>query len=82
MLSQQKIFKFGVSEMPSAAFSAGHFQQIKTRENAVISFLFYPCISSVIGKVRTDYGIKDVTSKGRDVYPLVVQVGNRLMTIL
>ena len=69
MLPQQKIFKFGVSEMPSAAFSAGHFQEINTREDAVISCLFYPSISSVIGKVQADYGIKDVTSKGRHVYP-------------
>ena len=64
--------------MPSPAFPTGHFQQIKTKKNAVISCLFYPSISSVIGKVQTVYGkkwyrntdaIKDVTSEGRDVYP-------------
>ena len=57
-LAPQKMFKFWVSEMPSPAFSAGHFQQIKTKENAVISCLFYPSISSVIGKVQTVYGKK------------------------
>ena len=35
-----KMFEFRVSEMPSPAFLAGHFQQIKTKENAVISCLF------------------------------------------
>ena len=44
--------------MPSPAFSAGHFQKIKTKENAVISCLFYPSISSVISKVQTVYGKK------------------------
>ena len=54
----QKIFKFGVSEMPSPAFYAGNFQKIKTKESAAISCLFYPSISSVIGKVQTVYGKK------------------------
>ena len=40
MLPKQKIFKFGVSKMPSPAFSAGRFQYIKTKENVVISNLF------------------------------------------
>ena len=31
--------------------------------------LFYPYISSVIGKAQTVYDIKGVTSKGKDVYP-------------
>ena len=35
--------------MLSPAFSAGHLQWIKTKENAVISYFFYPSISSVIG---------------------------------
>ena len=30
--------------MPSPAFSAGYFQLIKTKENAVISCLFYPSL--------------------------------------
>ena len=30
--------------MLSPAFSAGHFQEIKTKENAVISCLFYPSL--------------------------------------
>ena len=47
----RKFFKLRVSEMPSAAFYAGHFQQIKTKENSVISCLFYSSISSIIGKV-------------------------------
>ena len=38
--------------MPSPAFSAGHSQEIKTKENAVISCLFYPSISCVISKVQ------------------------------
>ena len=42
--SPPKIFKFGFSEMPSPAFSAGYFQLIKTKENAVISCLFYPSL--------------------------------------
>ena len=50
------MFKFGVSEMPSPTFSAGHFQKIKTKENTVISCLFYPSISSVMGKIQTVYG--------------------------
>ena len=50
--------------MPSPAFSAGHFQKIKTKENAVINCLFYPSISSVVGKVRTVYG-----KKGKTVTP-------------
>ena len=33
--SQKISFKFRVSEMPSPAFSARHFQGIKTKENAV-----------------------------------------------
>ena len=40
----QKIFKFRVSEMPSPAFSAGYSQEIMTKENAVISCLFYPSL--------------------------------------
>ena len=48
---------------------------MKTTENAVISCLFYPFISNVIGRVQTVSGIKDVdTRKGRDVYTL--QTGN------
>ena len=31
--------------MPSPAFSAGHFQSIKTKENTVISCLFYPSLA-------------------------------------
>ena len=50
--------------MPSPAFSAGHFQKIKTKKNAVINCLFYPSISSVVGKVRTVYG-----KKGKTVTP-------------
>ena len=43
--------------MPSPAFSAGHFQKMKTKENAVISCLFYPSLVlpvrySVYGKKR------------------------------
>ena len=65
----EKILKFRVSEMPSPVFSAGHFQQIKAKENTVISCLFYPSLElsvrySIYGKKG-----KEVTSKGRDVYP-------------
>ena len=40
----EKFSKFRVSEMPSPAFSVRHFQEIKTKENAVISCLFYPSL--------------------------------------
>ena len=49
--SPRNFVKFRFSEMRSPAFSAGHFQSIKTKENAVISCLFHP-ISSVIIKVQ------------------------------
>ena len=54
----RKVLNLGSLEMPSPAFSAGHFQAIKTKENAVISCLFYPSISIVIDKVQTVYGKK------------------------
>ena len=44
MLDTHKISKFGVWEMPFPAFSAGHFLQINTYENAVVSCLFYPSL--------------------------------------
>ena len=37
-----KMFEFRVSEMPSPAFLAGHFQQIKTKENSAVVFLGAP----------------------------------------
>ena len=39
--SPRKFYKLRVLETRSPAFSAGHFQSIKTEENAVISYLFY-----------------------------------------
>ena len=42
--------------MPSPAFSAGHFQQIKTKENAVFSCSFYP--SLVLLVMYSVYGKK------------------------
>ena len=42
MLDTHNIFKFRVWEMPFPAFSAGHFRQINTQENAEVSCLFYP----------------------------------------
>ena len=49
MLPQQKILKLGVSEMPSPAFSAGHFQSGKDKGKCNNYSLFYQSISSVIG---------------------------------
>ena len=72
----QKIFTFGVSQMPSPAFSAGHFQSIKTKENTVISCLFYPSLAlSVKYRLFTAKKGKTVTPSrtlqaGQDVYPL------------
>lgn len=40
----EKILKFRVSGMPFSAFSAGHFQQVITQENAEVSCLFYPSL--------------------------------------
>ena len=70
-----EIFTFGVSEMPSPAFSAGHFQSIKTKENTVISCLFYPSLAlSVKYRLITAKKGKTVTppmtlQAGQDVYP-------------
>ena len=36
-----KALESRVSEMPLLAFFAGHFQQINTQENVVVSCLFY-----------------------------------------
>ena len=50
-----------VSEMPFPAFSTGHFQQIKTQENAVVSCLFY---SSLVLSVRYSFtGLKRPVTK-------------------
>ena len=49
----QKIFKFGASEYHLLHSLQDIFSKITTKENAVISCLFYQSISSVIGKLRT-----------------------------
>ena len=73
--SPQNIFTFGVSEMPSPAFSTGHFQSTKTRENTVISCLFYPSLVLSV-KYRLFMAKKGKTvmpsrtlQAGQDVYP-------------
>ena len=50
MLSQEN-FQFRVLEMPSPAFSAGHFQQNNMQENTVGWLSILP-FSSVVSKVQ------------------------------
>ena len=45
-----------VSEMPLLAFFAGHFQQINTQENVVVSCLF--CSSRVLSVMCIAYAKK------------------------
>ena len=69
--------KFKGSEMSFPAFSTGHFQEINTKENAIISCLIY--ISGVKlsavkvqcsrEKRKDSESTMKVTSKGRDAYP-------------
>ena len=52
--------------MPSPAFSAGYFQLIKTKENAVISCLFYPSlVLSVRYRLFTAKKVKEWRQQGR-----------------
>ena len=46
--------EFWVLEKQFPSFSAGHFQQITTQENAVVSFLFYSSLAVFTEKKASD----------------------------
>ena len=80
--------KFKGSEMSFPAFSAGHFQEINTKENAIISCLIYISgvkLSAVKVQCSQEKKKKDseatmkVTSKGRDICPSDVGIDTNII---